>query len=185
MAANILVLGKYCTKETLSQLANRASEDIAGNKHVRIIVKDDDEAPDAACIVRHQKNMKGDVCDFLWEAVELDQAAPLILATARAYAAHTELPVCQCDLAVFCSESGIAGFKFDTDGLLVEAGDLPANAAFALIFRCAEDFVKSAERVILLQKTEASGFFEIKTVINQMILDGKTIEARAVDFEGI
>lgn len=185
MDANILVLGKYCTKETLSQLANRASADIASNLHVRIIVKDGDEAPEAACIVRHQKNMKGDVCDFLWEAVELDQDLPLILVSARAYAAHPELPTCKRDLAVFCSESGIAGFKFDTDGLLVEAGDLPAHAAFVLIFRCTADFVESAERIILLQKAEASGLFEIKTVINQMILDGKSIETRTVDFEGI
>lgn len=181
---NVLILGKYAPATVLTQLVEAA----AGQKAtIRIIEKEGDEVTDNPLIVRHQRNMLGDVCDLLWEAAKLDQSLPLVIASVRGFmhaekAAEEMVEAPQADLLISCTESAYAGFKFDAEGTVCESADLPASTPYVVVFKRTADFTKAAEEIILHHKSEKDGKFELRTVVNQMILQGAKISAVPADF---
>lgn len=182
---NILVLGKYATKATLSGIALQAQLQCCST--LRIIAKEGDETPDSNLIIKHVRNMMGDVCDLLWEASTLDQDKPLIITSVRGFDDLKTFPhklsvnsLREELVSIHCSENIYAGFKFDSDGRVCESSELPAHAAYWIEFPRTAVFTDAAEEVILLHKAEKDGKFELYTVINQLILHGENIHVEPI-----
>ena len=176
MNTNTIVLGKYAMNEALAAVVARAA--LFSDDKTVIIVKAEDDAPYSPYVVRHARHMMGDVCDVLWEAAKLSPDMPLLLASSRGYRYDFTLPAMPdgADLAIFGDEAALSGFKFDLTGLLIESGALPGSALFRLYFKTTKDYLDLTERVILAGKIQA---YELRTVINQAILDGKKIVVRS------
>ena len=62
--------------------------------------------------------------------------------------------------------------------ILIESGALPGSALFRLYFKTTKDYLDLTERVILAGKIQGEAY-ELRTVINQAILDGKKIMVRS------
>lgn len=180
MNTNTIVLGKYAMNEALAAVVARAAR-FQDDKTV-IIVKADDEAPCSPYVVRHARHMLGDVCDVLWEAAKLAPDMPLLLASSRGYRYDFTLPAMPdgADIAIFGDETALSGFKFDSKGFLIESGALPGSALFRLYFKTTQEFMNLTERIILAGKIQGE-IYELRTVINQAILDGKTIKVSILE----
>lgn len=178
MNTNTIVLGKYAMNEALAAVVARAA--LFSDDKTVIIVKAEDDAPYSPYVVRHARHMMGDVCDVLWEAAKLSPDMPLLLASSRGYRYDFTLPAMLdgADLAIFGDEAALSGFKFDLTGLLIESGALPGSALFRLYFKTTKDYLDLTERVILAGKIQGEAY-ELRTVINQAILDGKKIVVRS------
>lgn len=168
---NSLVLGKYASQKVMQEIMDVAQENV--DSTTIVIVKNDDNPSDKNLVI-HQQSMMGDVCDLLWEASKLDQNEPLLIASSNGYLVDGHNPLLYCDVEIFCSETSLAGFKFDKNKTVVESGDLNGNQAYKIYFKRTSDFVASAEKIIMEGKI-TDGRYSIKTVINQMILWNESI----------
>lgn len=179
---NILILGKYSSLETIKKLIKEVGDHCV--QHTRIIVKEGDVAPECPLVVRHEKKMQGDVCDLLWEAAELDQELPLVVASTRGFLNYGKMMPIKSDVSLYiaCSESSCASFKFDAKRTLCESAELPASVPYCIWFARTGDFTRSAERLIYQHKSEHDGRFELRTLINQFILEGNLIEVKSIVF---
>lgn len=186
---NILILGKYGVKKAIERLVKIA--DTTPNIVVKIIIKEGDDAPESDLIARHHRNMKGDVCDILWEASSLDQASPLVIASERGFISQDannifpkeiKAEIKAEEIRIFCPESTFAKFKFDADNRVCESADLPSSVPYIIEFDHTETFTKAAKSIILQHKSDKDGNFDIRSVVNQLILQNIHIQISTTKF---
>lgn len=172
---NVIIFGKYKARDVILRLLTKA-EGIADQNDVRIIIKDGDAVVDSSLVVRHRRNMKGDVCDALWEVAKMSKNCPLVLASSKGFLAANDLSADADNLRILCDEVAYADFKFDYEGNLIECRDLSDQTCFVLIFRNTLDFIEMSKEIILSNKTGSDGRFDLYTLINQAILLGVKID---------
>lgn len=180
---NLLVIGKYSSFSIIKSVIKVIEDNTIINS--RIIVKKGDAVPASPLIAMHEKNMKGDLCDMLWEVVTMDQDAPLVIASTRGFLYYPEIMkklVSPASLSLICSESTFASFKLDNERRLYESSALTASTPYLVRFNRTSDFTDVAKALILQRKCEEDGNFELHTLINQFILLGTDIEVEIADF---
>ena len=174
MKTNTLVLTKYATPAMLEAVLKRAVN--RPDDTTFVILKPTDEAPASSHVVQHVSGMKGDVCDILWECAKLEQELPLLVASSRGYLYDFTLQAFPdgASIAVFCDEPTAAGFKRDASGDVIESAALTGRSLFRAYFRTTAAFTKLSQTIILDGKKTADGY-ELRTVINQAVLNGLKI----------
>lgn len=169
---NILILANGNDKKIISNIVENINNNCNEKNVIKIIVKSNNH-PISDFVVLHHQNMQGDVCDFLWEAAQLNQDQPLIIASSLGFLHGMSDKIEENSVKII--SSNIDDFKFDQNRCVCESANLTADVPYMIYFPETKLFVAAAESVIIQRKCEKNGGFSIKSVINSLILQAKNI----------